>query len=303
MKSICKLIIIELTVNALVLLVSIIITLISHSNTSLMLLCVYGSAFLAGLASLYAVLAAMHGNHHQFPYGTGRMENACAFINVILLCICAVFSFIEAIKQFVVGTSVEPKLEVAGILIFLSLVCNIVFFMAINCIRKKTDNPTPIHESYYMMYYTATVRDAIIAVSMFIGYRLYLYGHFQPAGIDAVISAVLAVYIIIQAGPLVILNFRALVDFPLPEKMQIQILKVLGKHFDAYENIGRIFNTHRGNKQVIEVELMFSPTVSVASLNELQNSMQQEIRKHLPQSEFRIIPLSNPPCNANRVQL
>jgi len=290
MKAIRNFILIELAVNASVLIVSVIITLISHANTTLMLVCVYGSAFLSGLASLYAVLASLRGNPDQFPYGTGRLENACAFVNVVLLCVCAVFSLSVAAKRLFMGAAVEPKLGVAMILLFLSLGCNIAFFTALRLIGKKEKNKSPIHDSYYMMYYTATIRDAVVAVSMLIGVILYTHWHLQPARIDAIISAALAVYIIAQAGPLVISNFRALVDFPLPEKMQIQILKVLGKHFDAYEDIGRIFNTHRGNKQVIEVELVFSKNLPLASLHELQNIMQEELRELLPQAEFRIIP-------------
>jgi len=290
-KAVWNLIVAELIAEVVILCVSVWVAITAHTSTVGIMAAIYGVSMLSGFASLYAVRAAMQGNSFQFPYGTGRLENACAFAYGVLISLCAGRVLVGVGLEVLSGRPLmAPNLALASIPVAMSLVTNTGFLMVMWRMLRRNRHQTPVFDAYYVMYTTSSVRDAVLLFSMFLGAWLGRGGHLSPAVIDRVLCVAVSLYILGRALPHVLRNFRALVDYPLPEATQLKILKVMAKHVMEYETLGRVFNTRRGNVDVVELELGFEASFTLDRFEALQATMQKELAEILPGVEFRVIP-------------
>lgn len=290
MEFIRNIILAELIVEVVVLAVAIVVAIEAHAHTVTVLAIIYGSSFLSGLASLYTIQSALRGNMDQFPYGTGRLENACAFAYSLMLCCCASFALLKTGQRTWAGGGVQPQLELSSLPLLLSFVSNSIFLVIMTRGRRKTPVQTPISDSYYLMYSTASVRDGVTLVALLLGCLLLARFGLRATLVDGVISGVVSVFIIGHAIPVLVTNFRALVDFPLREEERLEIIRVLTRYFDEYESLGRIYNTRRGATVVVEIELGFPDSLRMGQLDELRRKMRADLAKVLPRFEFHLLP-------------
>ncbi|HNX98696.1 MAG TPA: hypothetical protein PKK12_13550, partial [Candidatus Aminicenantes bacterium] len=145
-------------------------------------------------------------------------------------------------------------------------------------------------DSYYLMYSTASVRDGFTLVALLLGCLLLERFGIRATLIDGVISGVVSVFIVGHAIPVLVANFRALVDFPLREEERLEIIRVLTRYFNEYESLGRIYNTRRGAAVVVEIELGFVDDFRIGQLDELYRHMQADLAEVLPRFEFHLLP-------------
>ena len=90
--------------------------------------------------------------------------------------------------------------------------------------------------------------------------------------------------------PLIIDNFRSLIDLPLPEKDMLKILKVATEFYSEYSGFGIIFSRRSGKQKIIEVELIFEKEISLERISQIENDMSLRINQDIPDVRFRLIP-------------
>jgi len=90
--------------------------------------------------------------------------------------------------------------------------------------------------------------------------------------------------------PLIIENFRSLIDLPLPEKDMLKILKVSTEFHGEYSGFGMLYTRSSGKVKIIEMELIFDPEISLEKIKDIEKQMELRIKQDIPDVNFRIIP-------------
>lgn len=255
-------------------------------------------AFLnAGISStsifmmVYTMRFALKGDLHQYPYGMGRLENAAEFSFHLLLSIGVGLALIHIIRE-VWNPPHHATLKLGSVegLYLLSAVSSICMYLT----SKKllhTESSSLVH-SLNHTYMVRSGHKVCAALIIPILSRLLHHHEHAHLWIDLGLSLTIGMYEFAIHFPRVAKNFRALVDFPLREEEQLKIMAFLARHFDDYEQIGRIYTTYKGSHQVVEVELEFNETTNLSHFKKIETDMRQTFSEQFPQGEFRIRPMA-----------
>ncbi len=282
---------VELFIQLTIFIIVLAVAWINESGTIFMLTVVSLANISLVVAVLYTVNTAIHAKPDQFPFGTGRLENASAFGCALLMVAGAAYSLMGSTAQiFYPEDHMMPRLGLVSIPVFFSFFANLVMTWVLLRSEKKQASISPVEESLRLAFRIGCYRDGILCASLLIGIQFAKMTHLNPVLMDGVIASLVAVFIIVKSWPILLTNFRVLVDFPLPETEQMEIIKVLVKNHDVYEDLGRIYTSRRGKQCVIEIELGFLAETRVEKILELEQLFQEQFHQNYPDSIFRILP-------------
>lgn len=291
MQRIKNIMIVEFFIQLTIFIIVIAVAWINESGTIFMLTVVSLANISLVISVLYTVNTAIHAQPDQFPFGTGRLENASAFGCALLLVAGAAYSLIGSITQvFHPAEHMLPRLGLVSIPVFFSFFANLVMTSVLLRSGKKQANISPVEESLRLAFRIGCYRDGILCISLLVGIQFAKMTHFNPVLMDGIIASLVALFIIVKSWSILLANFRVLVDFPLPEPEQMEILKVLVQNHDAYEDLGRIYTSRRGKQCVIEIELGFLAETRVEDILKVEQSFQEQFHQNYPDSLFRILP-------------
>lgn len=271
-------------------LVSIVAVYLSRSQTAVFPLIFSVGGVLCIWLMHYTVKAAVKGDHHRYPYGTGRLENISALILSTMISLGTLLPMLYAGMALLTGQSRTVAMVWTAIILLISASGN--FWQRTRAARCRKANESPIISSLYAGYHTGFVRDACSFLVIALGLILLRGDPHVLAWLDSVVSILLGIYVLICFLPQIWRDFKSLADFPLPESDQIRIMSILAKHFDSYELPGKIFTTCRGNRRVFEVELLFSPEKKLSEIVEVESRIREDFLKEFPECTFRLLPQS-----------
>ena len=241
---------------------------------------------------LYTVKAAARGDMYHYPYGTGRLENLSSILLSTMLTVGSLIPFVQALDSLFYGEPHLVKMGWTSLLLLISCIGNL--YQARRGLHLYKLNGGPILSSNYHAYQAGFVRDgcsfALIGACWYFenGNQVFM------SRLDSISTIILTFYSFYHFLPQVWINFRSLADFPTSEENQLKIMGILAKHFDRYEQLGMIYTTNKGDKEILEVELAFKPGMRVGELIVLENEIRQDFRKQFPECVFRIIPQTIP---------
>ena len=242
---------------------------------------------------LYTMKAATRGDVQRYPYGTGRLENVCAILLSLLISSGSLMLLAQVLQGFWLGQTRTVQMGWTFLLLLVSATGNGFNAFRARHLRRTTDNP--ILTALHHMYHAGMVRDCCSSILIGLLWLLKSDNPVFMSRLDSFATIAFALYSLSRFLPQIWANFRALADFPLNEGVQLKIMAILGRHFEAYEMLGRIYSTRRGGTPVFEVELEFQPSLPLAKIIELERAMRQDFQQEFPGCIFRIIPSCTQP--------
>ena len=161
--------------------------------------------------------------------------------------------------------------------------------------RLSRQFDSPLIESYVMDFRVALWFDGLVIFALTLGMLLTIAGVNSLTGyIDPVFSLGIALYLLHGASLLLLRNFKVLVDFPMPEDEQIDIIRVLAEEFDSYDQLGSIRTRRSGAQRLVDIELYFQGAVDVTFISALSNRIGDKLRARYRDMKVNILVIETP---------
>ena len=208
-----------------------------------------GSSIMVQLFAYRSILEMKSADPIRFPHGTGKLENFSGFLYGALTIPTGLFILFHAAGQLLSpGDHVDFGLTQLPLIP--SLIVNILIYRRAQRLSARFDSP--LVESYLSDYRVAVWFDVVVIFAMGCGLTLHLLGERAAAAlIDPLFSLGIAVYMLRVAADQLLKNFRVLIDLPMPEHEQLEIIRALAFEFDAYEQIGSIRTRRSGAQRFV----------------------------------------------------
>jgi len=251
-----------------------------------------GASIIVQLFAFQSIRAMRSADPIRFPHGTGKLENFSGFLYGALTIPTACYILFHAVQNLIHPAD-HVAFGLAQLPLVPSLLVNIYIFRFALRLRRRHDSP--LVESYLIDYRVAVWFDAIVILAMAAGLGLNLVGARSYASyIDPVFSCGIALYMLRAAVGQLLSNFRVLIDLPMPEQEQLQIMRVLAEEFDAYDQLGSIRTRRSGTQRFVEVELYFDGSVDVKAVSALNARMQEKLHGKLRDVKLNILVRESP---------
>lgn len=251
-----------------------------------------GASIIVQLFAFQSIRAMRSADPIRFPHGTGKLENFSGFLYGALAIPTACYILFHAVQNLIHPAD-HVAFGLAQLPLVPSLLVNIYIFRFALRLRRRHDSP--LVESYLIDYRVAVWFDAIVILAMAAGLGLNLVGARSYASyIDPVFSCGIALYMLRAAVGQLLSNFRVLIDLPMPEQEQLQIMRVLAEEFDAYDQLGSIRTRRSGTQRFVEVELYFDGSVDVKAVSALNARMQEKLHGKLRDVKLNILVRESP---------
>jgi cation diffusion facilitator family transporter len=269
---------------------SIIFSIITGSVTLLVYFIWAAAAIAVKIFALISIRIMQKENQFMFPSGTGKLENFSSFFfGVSIVPLGGYFLIVSVIGLYSPAPGVSYLL--CQIPVALSLLLTLMLIIWTNRIIKQNPNPSPLLKAYYANFKVSITSDSCLFVAFLAGYLLSATGFtFLSIHIDPFLSVILSLYMIGVGLPLIIDNFRSLIDLPVPEKDMLKILKVATEFSEEYSGFGMVFSRQSGKHKIIELELSFDPGISLEQISQVEHHMAMRINQEIPDVQFRLIP-------------
>ena len=246
-----------------------------------------GFSIIVQLFAYQAIRAMKSADPIRFPHGTGKLENFSGFLYGALTVPIGCYISFKAV-QHLLAPEADISFSLAQVPMIPSLLVNIYIYRTAIRLSKKMESP--LVESYVIDYRVAVWFDSLVILAMAIGYVMVRAGaHDYAIYIDPAFSLVIGLYMLFSAAEQLLKNFRVLIDLPMPEREQLEVIRVLAGEFDAYEQLGSIRTRRSGSQRMVEVELYFSSTVDVKAIAALTARLQHKLRERLADVKLNIL--------------
>ena len=269
---------------------SIVFSVITGSVTLMIYFIWAAIAIAVKIFALISIRIMTKENQFMFPNGTGKLENFSSFFfGVSIVPLGAYYLADSIIRLFLPLKSVTYLL--CQVPVALSLLLTLMLIIWTKRVIGQSPNPSPLLKAYFINFKVSITSDSFLFLAFLLGYLLSVFGfNFLSVRVDPVLSVFLSLYMIRVGLPLIINNFRSLIDLPLPEKDMLKILKVASEFYKEYSGFGMLFSRQSGNQKFIEIELLFDPGISLQQIQLIEQKMSSRISQDIPDVRFRLIP-------------
>lgn len=269
---------------------SIAFSVITGSVTLLIYFIWAATAIAVKLFALISLQIMQKENLFMFPYGTGKLENFSSFFFGCSIVPVGIYFLIDAlVSLFAPLPAVTYLLCLAPVA--LSFLLTLALLWYADRLLRRHDNPSPLLKAYNVNFRVSLASDGFLMLGFLAGYILSANGaQFLSLRIDPFLSILLSLYMIRVGLPLIIHNFRSLVDLPLPEKEMLKILRVIAGFNHHYSELGLIFSRRSGKHRIVEIELYFPSTAKLQDIYAVEKEMASALQNLIPGLNFRLLP-------------
>ena len=149
---------------------------------------------------------------------------------------------------------------------------------------------SPLVHSYRTDFGVASLFDVLIIVALGIGMMLNAAGlRHVAAFIDPAFALCVALYLGWAAAGHLLRNFRVLIDLPMSEEEQLEVIRVIAGEHDAYDQLGQIRTRRSGSSRFVEVELSFPAATDVAEVSALVARLERQLRTTLRDVRLNVV--------------
>lgn len=239
-------------------------------------------------AAIIGIWFANKKPNEQFPYGYYKMENIISLIISIVIFITAY----NIINQSIVGilNSMEGKTSIVivspMVIIFLiiSLLITLLSAIYLRQVGKKSNSPTVQSEGSEKLF------DVLISSSVLIGFIGAVFGLYI---IDLIISLFISVFIIKGAYEIFVSSTKTLLDAVIDFDQRTELYNYIDQ-FPKIKKVEKLEIRSYGKYIFLEIETVLTKNFPLAQIDQLKNSLEQELKKKFP-IIFKIIIIIHSP--------
>lgn len=221
----------------------------------------------ASLFNYFAIHNAEKPADKIFNYGRGKIEALASMLEGTIITLSGFYILYESIGKFFSDATITAIDQSIGVMI-VSFVVTGVLVLYLNRVAHATNNL--VIKSDALHYKTDVYSNAIILVSLVVI-------HFTGFGlIDAILGALIALYIIYSAYALIKEGVMMLMDRALEEETVQQIITIIqseervsGYHFLKTRQAGR--------HKFVDVHLVFDPSMSLVHAHQASDNIEFKI--------------------------
>jgi len=251
-----------------------------------------GLGLLIQLVGFFSIRTILKSNVHQFPYGTGKLENFSSLLYGVLSIPTAIFIMYSSVARLM-SAPVAVAFGVAQLPLIPALIRSTLLWRWTS--RLRVNSESPMIYSYYIGAKVCTMFNVAVFVGVSVGLMLSQTGQVRlAAAVDPLLSTFIAVYLLYNGLRLTISNFKSIADYPLQEDDQLKVLAALSQQYDKYDNIGNIYTRKSGDKRFITIELFLSDETSMKEIGELKSDVQAYLSQYFGHMHFSLVPLRSP---------
>lgn len=200
-------------------------------------------------------------------FGYKRAEIIAAFVNACSLLVIAIFLVVEAGQRFFNPTSIE-----ADLVIWLSLVAIIGNGLSVYILHKDAKSNLNIRSSYLHLF-----TDLLGSIAVLIGGLLMKF--YSLFWIDAVLTLIIAVYLIVVGFQLAKKAFSVLMLFTPPE-IEVDKLIVEVNKIDRVKHIHHIHIWQLNDDEVhLEAHVDFEEDIKLSEFDDILLLIEVEVEK------------------------
>jgi cation diffusion facilitator family transporter len=216
-------------------------------------------------------------------YGYGKIENVAEAVEGVILIGLALAMFFQAILHLIrVGEVSSPVIGFAG-----SLLGVAINFWGAQFILKLADkhaSPALHAEGIHFRL------EGFISLAITFSFALVMvfnnFGLSAPAKyMDPIATLIVSVAITVPSVRLLRKAFMKLLDASIEESGQMDIIKVLARHFHTYCNFGDIKTRTAGRKHFVDINVIMPDHISVKKAHLIANTLKHDIASHMSESE------------------
>ena len=241
------------------------------------------------LFTYHAIQTMLRSNNIKFPYGTGRLENFSGFLYGALIAPVSIFILFLSLQRLFINPT-QVSFSIAQLPMIPSILRSLYLYTLAKKIRSQFESP--IAETFVLDQRVAIKFDASVILAILLGYLCVKAGFNQVAlYLDPIFSIIISLYMFRTALQMLLKNFKALIDLPMPEEEQILLIRTLAREFQNYESIGNIYTRRSGMVTFVEIELFLNSSTSVSAISEITQRIEQDLKDSLDNIKLKIIAL------------
>lgn len=234
--------------------------------------------------ALYSAWQGRRVSLERYNYGLGKLENlASLFAGFVILAtlILVGWNAVERWQEPVAPQGVGFGVGALGF----ALVWNL--FMYLRFSRLKKNDASPVLDSQSVIYRNAVLATVISLVT--VGLGLAFRGHAWAAYFDPVGAVLLCGFLLRAGASLTRRSLTQLLDAPLEEAAQLEIMGRLIRHYDSYRQLQRIRTRRSGPVVFIEVFLEFDPALPHGEVLARAERIRRDLEETIAGSEVAVV--------------
>ncbi|MBA4417338.1 MAG: hypothetical protein C0392_05445 [Syntrophus sp. (in: bacteria)] len=242
----------------------------------------------------YSIILADKPADFFHNYGYSKVENVCELIEGAVLVGLALAMSFQAIMHII--KLAEVKSPVIGLICsFIGIVINFSGAAIILKLAKQSSSPALKAEGIHFRL------EGYISLAITLSFAFYIAvthaGFFSIANyIDPAATLLVSIIITVPSISLLKEAFMKLLDASIGEAGQIDVLKVLAKHFDYYCNFKAIKTRTAGRKHFVDLHLIMPEHISLKSAHNVISAIEKDISSIIPECDVTV---RMEPCNKN----
>ncbi len=202
-------------------------------------------------------------------FGYKRAEILAAFFNSATLLAISIYLIYEASERFFVGKEVLVDGILVAYLAGFSILANGI---SVLLVKKHSENNMNMRSAYLHLF-----SDMLSSIAVLVGGLLIHF--YNIMWVDALLSVIIAIYLIIASWKLVIKTSRVLMQFT-PLNIEISKLAQEVAQIDGIENIHHVHLWQLNDKELhFEGHVDLTENVSVEKANKLINCIKRLLKK------------------------
>lgn len=215
-----------------------------------------------------AIRQAEQPADENHPYGHGKFETMATLVQSLVIGGSGVWILIESIRRLAAGAA--PTGLRSGIAVLaLSVVCSWSISRYLVKVAKETDSSALKADSLHFSMDVYTNLALLAGVTAMVFFRLYW--------IDALLSMLVACYILYEALKLIRLSLKEVLDEQLPEPLRKQVESIIKQHCGKKYNFHNLRTRKAGSHKLIDFHLTVCKYLTVAEAHQLTDKLEHEI--------------------------
>jgi len=219
------------------------------------------SLFISYIADVFSKKEASFNR----TFGYKRAEIVAAFVNSATLIIVAFYLIYEAVERFL-----DPKEIESGIVIWLAIVAIIGNGLSVLLLRKDANENMNMRSAYLHLF-----TDMSASVAVLVGGLLMKY--FQWFWVDALLTVLIAIYLLVMGYDLLKQSFKVLMLFT-PDDLDLEHINQTILKIPEIKNVHHVHIWQLNEKEVhMEAHLDFYKDISLSEFNVVLKKIEEAL--------------------------